>query len=432
MNIINFIRDLFHQPYFVCLLAIITCTCYYYLESEKTKRRKIVWFFYSSIFAGTLVIFFASAIYRIYHPEIWDFTAFYLYGKVAALGYNFYSPENFQTVFNSLQLPFSGLGGFKQAVLNVGFPYPPPTILYFVSLGYFSYKTALIIWTTFNLVILSGCIYLFHNLFFKDKKLNGLFLISILVFIFLPCLSTINFSQTNFILLFLLLLTYKYSDRKFSGLFLAMAFFTKPYMIIFGFFFLLRMKWKTIVYCMISALVFAGITFAIFGKEPFTSYLFNNPSQRLPAYVFSESVNQSLHAVLLRNNIISLDSSSTFLYIVAGLFLLTTGYLIYLVRRKLYDYIWAVLLLVGLLVYPGTLSHYAVLLLFIIFQFFDNKRQLGFNPYLTVAITGILFYLCTTSVFTAICFLLAIVVLKSIRHMLKENQFTNAVPGENY
>jgi len=82
-------------------------------------------------------------------------------------------------------------------------------------------------------------------------------------------------------------------------------------------------------------------------------------------------------------------------------------------KRKLYDFIWAILVLVSLIVYPGTLSHYGVLLLFIIFQFFNEKGQLGFNPYLSIAIIGIFYYLTTFSVFASMCFLLVIVVLKS-------------------
>ena len=411
MDIVTFIRDLFHQPYFICALAILTCLCFYYLKSERKSYRKILWIGYASIFASTLLIFTTSAIFRIYHPEIWDFTAFYLYGKVAALGYNFYSPENFHLVFNSLSLPSDE--GFMVSVVNVGFPYPPPTILYFIPLGYLSFRAALTVWTIFNFIFVFGCIYLIYELFFKTFKLNGLFLVSILFFIFLPSLSTINFSQTNFILLFLLLLIKKYSENNISGVFLALAFFTKPYMIILGVFFLLKMKWKPIIYCMTSALILVGVSFLFFGKETLLSYVYDNPSHRLPEWVFSEGVNQSLNAVLLRNNIISVTKPIIYVYIIAGVFSVTTIYLYYLSRKKLSDYILVVLLLVGLLLYPGTLSHYGTLLLFIIFQLFDEKKQLGFNMYINIPIVGIFYYLSTTSIFMSICFILIVVILKS-------------------
>jgi len=421
MNLVQYTKDLFHQPYFISFLAIITCLCFYYLKSENKTCKKIIWIAYFSIFVTTLSIFIVNAIYRIYHPEVWDFTAFYLYGKVAVLGYNFYLPENFQNILNSINLPFSVFVDFIDEVVNVGFPYPPPTIFYFLPLGFFSFKTALIVWTIFNIIFVFGCIYLIFDLFFKTYKINEVFLISILFFIFLPSLSTINLSQTNFILLFLLLLMKKYSNKSFSGIFLALAFFTKPYMGIFILFYLLLKKWKTIMYFIASILVIVGLTIVTFGKEIFISYLFNNPSRRLPKSVFSEDINQSLLSVLLRNNLISLDYSQIYIYIAIGFFFITVVYLYFLYKRKLNDSIWVVLLMVGLIIYPGTLSHYGTLLLFVIFQFFDEKKQLGFKPYILIPIIGTFYYFSTVSVFTAICFLLSVVVLKSIISIHQNN-----------
>jgi hypothetical protein len=424
MNPINFVRELFHQSFFICFLAVITCICFYSLQNKEKPSKNIIWMIYSSILVGTFLIFFSSAIFRIFNPQVWDFTCFHLYGKVAALGYNYYIPENFQTVLNSLEIPFqkSELGGFMNEVVNVGFPYPPPTILYFIPLGYLSYKTALVVWTIFNLIIVISCIYLIYDLFLKSYKLNGLFLVSILFFIFGPALSTISFSQTNFILLLLLLLMKKYEDKNISGLFLAIAFFTKPYMIIFGMFFLIRLKWKPILYCVLSTLAILGITMLIVGKEPLISYIIDNPSKRIPSVMFYEEINQSLHSVLLRANLISLEDSRIFIFIAASIMILTIIHLLYLLKRKLYDYIWVILLLIGLLLYPGTLSYYGTLFLFIIFQFFDEKKQLGFKQSLNIIIIGVFFFLSTVSVFSTILFLLGIIVTQSILSQSQKTQ----------
>ncbi len=412
MNVINFIRELVHQSYFGCFLSIVTCLGFYFFKSRPS--RKYIWISYSLI-AAIFLIFIGIGIYRIYHPQLWDFTAFYLYGKVAAAGYNFYLPENFHIVFNTLRLPFSeNPGGFVDSVVNVGFPYPPPTIMYFTLLGAFSYHTALIVWTTFILIFLFGSIYLIYNMFLKEYRLKGLVLVTIIFLIFSQVITTISFSQTNFILLFLLLLMKKYSDKKFAGIFLALAIFTKPYMIVFGLFFLIRKQWKTLGYFILSSFIIVGCTMLFFGKEVFLSYIFNNPSKRLPHWVFSEDVNQSLNAVLIRLKLITIDNPVVYVYISIGLILLTAFYLFYLLKRKLYDYIWVVLLLVGLMLYPGTLSHYGVLLLFIIFQFFDEKKELGFNSYLNIPIIGIFYYLSSVSLFACICFLLIVLISKSL------------------
>lgn len=428
MDVINFIRELPYQVYFGCFISVLASMCFYFLKSKDKTSKKIIWLFYILVFTYAFFIFIKVVIHRIYNPEVWDFTAFYLYGKVGSLGYNFYSPENFHIVSSSLNLPVLINTEFVEDIVNVGFLYPPPTIFLFTPLGFLSYDTALICWTLFNLFFSLGCIYFIYDLFFRQYKLKGLILVAILFFVLSPVLSTISFSQTNFILLFLLLLMKKYSDKKFAGILFALALFTKPYMIIFGLYFILRKQWKTLIYFLVSSLIIVGLTVLTFGKGVFISYIFNNPSRRLPNRVFSESANQSLQAVLLRFNLISIDTP-IYLYISIGVFLLTAFYLFYLLKRKLYDFIWVILLLVCLMLYPGTLTHYGVLLLFIIFQFFDEKKQLGFNIYLNILIIGIFYYLSSVSVFTCICFLLIITLLKSMKPFFPNNLNINTRPN---
>ena len=194
-------------------------------------------------------------------------------------------------------------------------------------------------------------------------------------------------------------------------------------MIIFLAFFVLIKNWKAVIYFIGTSLVLAGITAAIFGSAPFKSYMFDNPSKRLPAGVYFEDINQSLHAVLLRAKLISLDKPLIFLGIVAVIALITLTYLVYLQKKKLYDYIWAVLLLVALLLYPGTLNHYQVLLLFIIFQFFDTK-ELGLKASLCIPIVAILYFLSINLAFIAICFLLIVIILKE-RYLIKYGNKVN-------
>lgn len=413
MNITETIRDLFHQPFFVGFLAIITCWCFYQLKNENRETAKVARYVLFALFAVTGCILISNAVYRIIYPQVWDFTCFYLWGKVAAGGQDFYKPENLHAVYNSLNLPALDYKEFTNEIVNVGFFYPPPTILYFAPLGYLSFTAALTCWTVFNFIFIGGSIYLIHTMFFKEYKLNGLLFVSTLVFIFLPSIETVSFSQTNFILLFYLLLMKKYEDRNIAGLLLALAFFTKPYMLIFGLFFLLRKKWSIIFSFMISAAAITGLTLALFGKEPFITYIYNNPVTRIPAKTFSENINQSLHAVLLRQNLITIDKPALYLGIVGAILVLTGIFLLFLLKRKKYDIIFVTLLLVGLLIYAGTLSYYAVLFLFIIAQFFNEKGELGFNRNWLIPLVGIIYLLTTFSVFTAICFLLMVIVFKS-------------------
>lgn len=421
MDLIKFTIKLFSSPLGVSFLAILACCCYYFLDRVKNNLKPIVQIITFCILVFVIYRLYATVNSRINNFFIWDFTAWFLWGKVAAQGLNFYLPESSQIIYNTLNLPAANFEEFVDAIVNVGFLYPPPTMLYFWALGYMPLDLALKVWTAFILIFLFACIYLIYIEFFRKDRLNGFMLASILVLI-LPMVNfTIVCSQTNFILLFYLLLMRKYADNKFAGILLALAFFTKPFMLIFGIFFLLSKNWKAIAYFIVSALVISGITAFAFGIDTFMSYFFNNTTQRLPAWTFSEDINQSLHAVLLRTNLISIDKPYVYLSIASAVLVATMIYLFYLQRRKQSDFIWAILLLVGLLIYPGTLSYYGVVLLFITFQFFQKEKPLGLNLYLLVPVIGIFYYLNSVSFFASICFLLVIVILKSLWQLKQNN-----------
>lgn len=418
---ITSIIQLLNSPLGISFISIITCLCFYFYNHDKVTLKILIRIVYFSIFIFTVYIFLSRLNYRLSSFQVWDFTSFYLWAKVAVQGYNFYLPENSQIVFNTLSLPSEDFQEFIEGIVKVGFLYPPPTMFYFYFLGYLNYDSALILWTFLIVVFLFCTIYLIYDLYFRDNLVNGIVLITILVFIDSTVKSTILCSQTNFIVLFFLLLMKKYSESKISGVLLALAFFTKPFILIFGLYYLLSKNWKSIAYFIASALLLSGISILIFGGDTFMSYFLNNPAQRIPAWQFSEDINQSLHAVLLRSNLISLDKPYIYIIISVAIVGVTILFSRYLLRKKLNDLAWALLLLVGLLVYPGTLSYYGVVLLFIIFQFFNKENALGLDYRICVPVVGILFYLSSVSVFASICFLLIIVIVKSLWQISKLN-----------
>jgi len=397
--------------------AMTACGCFYIIRSGK-KYTSLIWALYISLAAIAIYSFLSAVIFRIQNPAIWDFTAFYLYGKVAAEGYNFYDIENFKIVFDSLKLPFTDFGSLREEVVNVGFPYPPPTIFYFLPLGYLSYNTAIIVWTGFNILFVIGCIYLIHNMFFKSERNNGLILVIILFLISTQVRSTIFYSQTNFILLFLLLLMKKKENSRWSGLLLALAIFTKPYMIIFSLYFIFMKKWNSLLIFALSVILMLFITISIIGSETFLAYIFNNSANRLPTWVFSENINQSLHAVLLRHNIISVSKSYIYMTISMIILGLTTMVILLLRKKNKAGLIWVYLLLVGLLLYPGTLTYYGVILLFIVFSFMFDEMGNSIKPWIYIPLMGIFFLLSSLSVFLLICFLLLVSVLITFKDYL--------------
>lgn len=393
---------------------VLACICFFLLKNRGSLPKFIRIAFWA-LFITAISFFIYRVVTVIIDPYMYDFTAFFLWGKTAAQGYDFYLPQNLQTVFHSLELPAGHYDVFYEEIVNVGFLYPPPTMLYFAPLGFLSYKPAVVCWAIFNALFAFGCIYLVYDLLFKKYKLYGLLFVTIVFVFFKPVLQTVSFLQTNFIVLFYLLLVKKYLDKGIAGVFLALAMFTKPYMAIFIIYFIIRRNRQAILYFLISSIAIAGITMLFFGLAPFKSYLFHSPTLRIPDWVYSEIVNQSLHAVLIRLGLITGGKSLMYIQVVAVIVLLSVFYLVYLVRRELYEFVIPFLLVIGLLLYPGTLMYYGVLMLFIIFQFFDQRTQLAINNvYLATGIVAIFAYLSAVSTFLAICFLLLVIVVISI------------------
>jgi hypothetical protein len=394
-------------------MTMAACFCFYALKAGTPKYRKFIWALYLGIFVFASYLFFSRIITSYYNQQVWDFSAFYLWGKAAVAGYDVYSPENLKIVFNSIKLPPFYLDIFVKEIVDTGFFYPPQSILYFAPLGFLSYYPAYILWMIFNLSFAFASMYLLFRRFEKSDLLSTLVLTATLFFLCSPARLTIMFSQTNFILLFYLLLIEKYANKNVGGIFLALAVVTKPYMLILGVFFLLRKNWGAIIYFMGGMLAITGITFFLFGKSIFLSYILNNPTKRIPPSVFSEEMNQSLHGVLLRAKVISLDHPIVYISVAGGILLLAGLYLLFLLKNKLPHYILPTLLLVGLLIYPATLAYYGVLLLFIIFKFLDKDDQLEIKPYMGAVVIGVVFAVISLSVFACICLLLIILVSKS-------------------
>jgi hypothetical protein len=89
-------------------------------------------------------------VYENYHqPREWDFLGFWLNGKVASAGENFYHPENYQNVV----LPYNLNDEFRAEIIEVGFWYPPFTMFLFFPLGLANPSNAFLKRQIVNLII---------------------------------------------------------------------------------------------------------------------------------------------------------------------------------------------------------------------------------------------------------------------------------------
>ena len=120
---------------------------------------------------------------------------------------------------------------------------------------------------------------------------------------------------------------------------------------------------------MVAALAAASLlTIAVFGWTLFTRYFTANPVvKHMPASLYTEDINQSLLAAVLRVTSADLSRTSPFghpLFLgIASLLALASAFLIFRRRTQEDDVSLALISVLGLLLFPKTLAHYAVLML---------------------------------------------------------------------
>ena len=291
-------------------------------------------------------------------PPAWDVKAYWLYGRAAALGLNPYLPASMRAI----PLPGPLPPDFESDEFNVGFPYPPPSLLLFAPMGAMPLGTATVVWVGIQLACLVVCIVLLWRMFLRDRGLGGVALVAALTLLLPATGVTFALGQTNFLALLLVLATWRWRDRPVSALSILCASVVKPLYYILWLYPLLRRRWRTLLLGAIGTAVLCGIVVAIFGFDTFVTYFRNNPVKRIPYHVLIESANTSLHALVLRH--VSRAPELVFDAAAALVLLATVWASVRAGRRAEGDELaMAVLVPAGLLLYPGALAHYTVVLL---------------------------------------------------------------------
>ena len=298
-------------------------------------------------------------------PE-WDFSFFWLNGQVAARGLNFYDPVQYQRIAQQLLRPNPTLE-FQQAVLDVGFWYPPPSMFLFLPLGWMNARTAAVAWFAFHLLALLVDGVLVWHIFLRPQKKLGLLLAFALLLMMGATQLTFYYAQTNALLLLFVLLFYKDRGRGRAGGWLAIAIVVKPIALVLGLVVVLHRQWR-VLGVVAGALAFISLAaLVVFGPSSFQSFITSSPTTRQPLWVYSEAVNQSLLAVILRQTQISPLTKSPLTNPVfiglAALLLLVSAWLMVRLGRGQSDWAIAIALALGLIIYPATLNHYSLLLI---------------------------------------------------------------------
>jgi hypothetical protein len=312
-------------------------------------------------------------------PHTWDFLAFYVDGSIGASGRNFYDPRSYQEIFPQLQTPVVPDVGFVEEVVDVGFKYPPVTMLLLAPLGHLDFHSAHLLWLTFVALTTIAATLAFSLLLPRETHLAARLLCAVAVVFALPAtLSNAFFEQTNALLLALAAAACIAGPAGRAGAWSALAMCVKPVMAVMGLHLLCRRYWRAVVIAAACLLVAGLVTLAVFGPATTFDYLRANPIAHVPAWLYTDWINQSLLATLLR--LFDPEGHARGAELLYPPFLIgaavvgaTSVYAAVRVTPKDADLSLGILLCAGLLLYPGTLMPYSTLLLVPVASFYVRR-----------------------------------------------------------
>lgn len=337
---------------------------------------------------GTYFGIIVRSILRIIHiisdgfinPPQWDFVTIWMDGRIARQGLNFYLPSNYL----NYPIPVKTGQDFTTEFLKVGFGFPPTTILMFYPLGWFgNINFAYLFWQLLMVATLVISIFLLWKLFLGTNNMLGLLVSGALVLLLPATYSTLNFAQTNYSVVLAILFYISYSEYYSGGIWLSLGFLIKPYVGLMFLFAAIRRQWRTLIGSIASYIFLSILTLLLIGFTTFAGYITQRPVSKLPDLIYTESINQSLLAQILRLSHYDFSGKSPLfnpVFILLAIILLTiTCILTFSIKKE--DSIWTLTLtiLTALLIYPGTLTHYSVILIIPVFILWNNRNKLPFG-----------------------------------------------------
>lgn len=364
---------------------------FYYLNKVNLKFKYILAGLLFSITLQSALTTYTTFKNRIENPNKWDFLCFYINGKVAIKGLNYYSPENYIKVYDELDIPIEVNEEFYRETIEVAIQYFPQSIFLFLPLGLFDFMEAHILWNYFLLLFLILDLLLIKKIFFKNAGLiSFLFLIPVFLFFYAVRLSII-FDSYTFLMLFALLMMWKEKNENLIGLWIAVGIFLKPLGLIFMLYPLLRKKWKALLYSIFYTAVSLIITMIVFGSSTVFSFLTQNTIKNLPSWSYTDNVNQSLLSTILRLTDFNFYFHSPLYqpyFIILGLiFSIITFWLAYKLDSSENELSLSLITIYTLIIYPSTLNHYFLLAIPVIFFIINTIMEKKF--FLMVFVLGL-------------------------------------------
>ena len=144
---------------------------------------------------------------------------------------------------------------------------------------------------------------------------------------------------------------------------MALCVAVKPYMALLYMYPFFARKWKMLAFAIGSLLALTTLSIFTFGWNTFVSFLIESPTSKLPDWVYTEMVNQSLLATILRSTDFAGSPLTHPLYLIIALILTSITIWITLQQRANKDWKILAILFLALIVYPAALAHYGIFLI---------------------------------------------------------------------
>ena len=291
-------------------------------------------------------------------------------------------------------------------MLGAGFPYPPPTMLLLWPFALFSLRNGIVLWYLFHVGCLVGCIGLLWRLLFPGSGWPGLAVVTAMLVGIRSTQTTLHLAQTNFLLLLTLLLYWRTRARFQGGLWLAVGMAVKPWVAILLLLPLVRRRFRVLVGAVAGTLGLFVTAALVFGPSMVETYLRLPAVAQMPTRYFSSVVNQSLLATILRfsaeKHSVHLDprQSPTALLLfvaIAGALTLATLLLAHRLPASRDDLAFCLNVALALMVYPGTLYHYGMMVLAPLLWMWARREDLRLPTAAATAIVTVPFVLIGSS-----------------------------------
>jgi hypothetical protein len=346
----------------LCLVVIPVLLAAFHVRDAMAGPSKAA---LAGILAAPLLVYGAHSVRlvvaNVAHPPEWDLEMWSVYGHAAVAGVDFYTADEIRAAAPAHDYS----PAFVDDVFATAFPHPPPTMFLMLPFGWWSMRTAVAVWYAINGLALLAVVGLSRRLFVPGSGALGLLLVATLSVILRPTQSNVALGQWNFLALLLLLLFWRDQGSMRAGAWLGGAVFLRTVLVALLVHPLRRREWRTVGAAGAAIAGLCLLAVAIFGATTCAAYLGTVSDGFLP-FVYTESINQSLLATILR--VVGFDPTkgtplANPIYLgMGGVMTAVTGWLLWRLPAST-DWMPGLTVSLALLLYPVSLEHYGVLVL---------------------------------------------------------------------